>query len=326
MKTLVTGGTGFIGARLVETLRARGEDVVCLAKDAMNTADLKALGVEVVLADLNNGVAWDRMLDGVGRVYHLAGATRACRMGDYYTENHLATKRFVEICARMAPSLERFVYVSSQTAAGPSVTGDTLTEDAPCRPVSHYGRSKLLAEGAVRDAAGTLRTTIVRPTAVYGPRDRELLEYFKLIKHGVHVMVGRGRKVMNFIHVDDLVDGILLAGEHPRAVGETYFLGSEESYSTEAIGDAIARALRKTPLRVHLPHAAVYMIGAISELTARIEGKRVLFNIQKVRESTQDAWICSVAKARSQMGFRAKVEFADGVESTYRWYKEHRWL
>jgi nucleoside-diphosphate-sugar epimerase len=178
----------------------------------------------------------------------------------------------------------------------------------------------------VREAARALRTTIVRPTAVYGPRDRELLEYFKLIKNGLHLMVGRGTKVMNLIHVDDLVDGILLAGEHPAAVGETYFLGSAESHSTEELGDAIAHALHRRPIRVHLPHAAVYMVGAVSELVAQTRGRRVMLNIQKVRESTQAAWVCSVEKANAQIGFRAKIAFQEGIASTGRWYEEQRWL
>ncbi len=326
MKTLVTGATGFIGTRLVEKLRERGVEVRCIAKDPMHILDLQSLGVEVTLADLNNGVSWERMLDGVDRVYHLAGATRAKRTSDYYTENHLATRRFVEICSRFPSSIERFVYVSSQTAAGPALGGVPLTEADTCHPVSEYGRSKLLAEGAVREAGKKLRITIVRPTAVYGPRDRDFLDYFKMILLGIQPLIGFREKVMNLVHVDDLVDGILLAGEHPSAVGETYFLGSEEWYSTGAIGAAIAAAVHRRPIHLRIPHAVVYAIGALAQAAGWLAGQRVFFNIQKVRESTQKAWTCSVAKAMSQLGYRQKLSLGEGMASTYRWYREHGWL
>ncbi len=326
METLVTGATGFIGTRLVEKLRERGVEVRCIAKDPMHMRDLKSLGVELTLADLNNGVCWERMLDGVDRIYHLAGATRAKRTSDYYTENHLATRRFVEVCSRFSSSIERFVYVSSQTAAGPSIDGSPVTEEDLCHPVSEYGRSKLLAEEAVRAARSKLRITIVRPTAVYGPRDRDFLDYFKIILHGIQPLIGFREKFMSLVHVDDLIDGILLAGEHPHAVGETYFLGSEVGYSTGAIGAAIAAAVHRRPVHVRIPHAAVFAIGALAQFAGRLAGKRVFFNIQKVRESTQRAWTCSVVKAMSQLGYRQRWTLEEGMASTYRWYREHGWL
>ncbi len=326
MKTLVTGATGFIGSRLVEKLRERGAEVRCLAKDTMNVAALQNLGVEITMADLNNGISWERLLDGVDRVFHLAGATRASRTAEYYTENYLATKRLAEVCARYAPALDRFVYVSSQTAAGPSLDGKPVTEDLPCRPVSHYGRSKMMAEQAIRMLGDALPVAIVRPTAVYGPRDRDFCDLFKLARLGVQPVIGFRRKVMNVIYVDDLVEGILLAGEHPDAVGETYFLGNDDAYSTEEIGMAIAKTLNCSPRRIHLPHAAVYALGALAQAAGRLTGAKVFFNVQKVRESVQAAWVCSVAKARTELGFRARTPLDDGLRITYRWYREHGWL
>ncbi len=149
MRVLVTGGSGFVGSHLIERLRERGDEVVSLAKEAANRELLAGLGVETVIGDLNNGIDPVPLLDRVEVVFHLAGVTRARATDDYYEGNHRATKRLIEHCIRHGRSVRRFVYVSSQAAAGPSLDGRPVDERIPCRPVSHYGRSKMLAEKEV---------------------------------------------------------------------------------------------------------------------------------------------------------------------------------
>jgi len=326
MKILVTGGTGFIGSHLIERLRGQGHDVRCVAKDRINMSVLESLKVEIVLGDLNNGIGWEAILDGVDLVYHLAGVTRANSYGEYYDGNHLATKRFVEVCSAHCTDLKRFVYVSSLAAVGPSPNGEQATEETPYHPVSHYGRSKMLGELEVLKARDRFPITIVRPSAVYGPRERDMYEYIRLILRGIQPLIGFRNKFLNLIHSEDLVRGILLAGNHHRAEGEVYFLGSERDYTTEDIGRSIALAVGKRPLRVRLPHAVVYGVGAVAEVWGKIARKQIFFNLQKVRESVQAAWTCSVDKAKSQLGFQQNISLEEGMAQTYRWYRDHQWL
>jgi dihydroflavonol-4-reductase len=326
MRTLVTGGSGFIGSHLVERLRERGDEVVSLAKDEANAELLARLGVEAVIGDLNNGIDPVRLLDRVEVVYHLAGVTRARTTEDYYEGNHRATKRLIAHCIRHGESIRRFVYVSSQAAAGPSPDGRPVDERVPCRPVSHYGRSKMLAEREVLAARDRLPVTIVRPSAVYGPRDRDFYKYFRLIQHHVELLVGGGATRMNLIHARDLVEGLLLAAEQEEAIGQIYFIASEQQYTSEAIGRAIARALRARPIRIRVPAPLVYAAGAAMELIGKAMGREVLLNIQKARELLQPAWVCSVSKAGEQLGFHPRVTLDDGMCSTLAWYREHRWL
>ncbi len=326
MKILVTGGTGFIGCHLIERLRKRGDEVRCIAKDRLNAVLLESLDVEVVLADLNNGFGWDSILNGVEYIYHLAGVTRATWTKDYYRGNYFATKRFIEACANNCTTLKRFVYVSSLAAVGPSLDGHLVTEETPYHPVSHYGKSKMMGELAVFNVRDRLPITIVRPSAVYGPRERDMYEYFRLIKRGIQPLMGFRKKIVNLIYSDDLVGGILLAGEHPSAVDETYFIGSEESYPIEEIGRVMAHMLNCCPMRLRIPDTLVYAVAAISGAVGKITSNQILFNLQKAKECLQSAWICSVDKAKSHLGFRQKVSLEDGMEKTYLWYRENGWL
>ncbi len=326
MKSLVTGGTGFIGSRLIERLSNRGDTVLCVARDRLNAEVLRSVGVETVLGNLTNGIEWNSVLDGIDVVFHVAGVTRGCSAADYHSGNAVATERLLEAVAKYRPGLKRFLYVSSLSAVGPSPDGRPVTEESPCRPVSDYGRSKYLAEQAVVRMTDWLPITIVRPSAVYGPRERDMYDYIRTILHGLHLLIGYGRKWVNLVYVDDLVDGIIRAADSPRAVGQTYFLGSERAYDEEEVGETIASVVRRHPIRLHVPHAAVYFIGAAGDFSARVFGKDIFMNLQKVRELVQKAWSCSVEKARRELGFHQQVSLAEGMGITYRWYLDNGWL
>lgn len=326
MKVLVTGGTGFIGSHLIERLVQEGHQVRNVAKDRLNSVFLESLGIEMVLGDLNDGMNLGAMLEDVEVVYHLAGAVRARRNRDYYEGNYLTTKNFINATARSSKKLKRFVFVSSQAAAGPSQDGRPVREDDPYHPVSHYGRSKMLAEQEVMRYRDKMPVTIVRPSGVYGPRDREMLQYFLLVKKRLQPLVGFGKKWLNFVYVDDLVKGIMLAGEHPEAEGETFFIGSDIAIPTEEIGNTIASILNSKPIRIRVPHWAAYSVGAIAEGIGKLTGNPVFFNLQKVRESVQRGWILSVEKARSRLGYSPRVSFTEGMRRTYEWYTDNGWL
>jgi nucleoside-diphosphate-sugar epimerase len=326
MKILVTGGTGFIGSHLIARLHRRGDEIRCVSKDRLNSSFLESLNVEVVLADLNNGIGWDTMLDGVEQVFHLAGMTRARTPKDYYDGNYLATKKLVDVCRGIGSRLRRFVYVSSLSAVGPSLDGHPLSEEAPYHPVSDYGRSKMMGEQAVRAVADFLPVTILRPSAVFGPRERDLYDFMKIIRSGIHPLIGFGKKLLNMVYVDDLVNGILQASESERALGQTYFLGSDVQYATEDIGAAIERAMHRHAMKIRVPEFLVYGLAAARELAGKLTNTPVFLNLQKARETVQPAWTCSIEKARQQFGYDPEFTLEAGIATTYEWYKEHGWL
>lgn len=326
MKILVTGGTGFIGSYLTECLKKRGNTVICVAKDKLHCVYLQSLGVEVTLGDLNNGLGWDSILDGVEMIYHLAGVTRARKSQEYYEGNYIATKRFLDVCKSNGTNLKRFVHVSSLAAVGPSLDGQPVNENTQYHPVSHYGKSKMLGELEVLRASCHLPITIIRPSAVYGPRERDMYEYFRIIRRGLHPLIGFQKKLLNLIHLEDVVDGILLAADSQRAIGKTFFLGSEEQYSTEEIGNTIAAILKKHPLKIHVPHPFVLTLGVLEEIVGKIIRKPIFFNIQKAKESIQSAWTCSIEKAKNAFGFHPRLSLVEGMFNTFLWYRSNGWL
>ncbi|MCB2203512.1 NAD-dependent epimerase/dehydratase family protein [bacterium] len=322
MKALITGGTGFVGSHLVEVLKNRGWELCVLAKDAMFSADL---GVPVTIADLSDREAVAPLLRDVDYVFHVAGLTRARKTVDYYMVNHLGTRDLLDACAEHCRALRRFVYVSSLTAVGPRNGAGEITEQSPYHPVSHYGRSKMMAEIEVMERRNEIPVTIVRPSAVYGPRDRDLFRYFKMIRTGIEPLLGSGAHQLNLVHVRDLVDGIIRAAEHPAAEGEAFFIGGE-NYSTAGLCRHIARAMQRRPFVFHLPEFLIYVVGAAGEATGRLLRRQVFFNVQKVREAVQEAWTCSIDKARERIGFEPRVTLDAGMRMTYDWYLEHQWL
>ncbi|HEY9166436.1 MAG TPA: NAD-dependent epimerase/dehydratase family protein [Candidatus Kryptonia bacterium] len=325
MKTIVTGGTGFIGTHLINRLHECGHDITCLAKDRANAARFEESGVKLVECDLNEPSTYQRHLDGAEMIFHLAGVTRAKRTNDYYEGNYLATKHFVEACLK-SPHLKRFICISSLTAIGPRRNGEEITESAEYHPVSHYGKSKMMAELEVLRAADRLPATVIRPAAVYGPGDRDLYQYYKTIRLHIGLIFGRTRKYLNMVYVSDLVDGIILAAGSNLAEGEIFLLGSDKNYSTEEICNTIALVEHVHPVKVRIPEYMGYVVGAVAGAVGKCTGAATLFNVQKAREAAQTAWTCSIEKARRILDFQPKIPLDEGIAMTYDWYRKNGWL
>ncbi|MFO7524514.1 MAG: NAD(P)-dependent oxidoreductase [Ignavibacteriaceae bacterium] len=326
MKTLVTGGSGFIGSHVVERLCDKGMQVKCLSKDRLFTNDLTSLNVEIISGDLNGKLDWESILYDVNLIYHIAGVTRAKNYKEYYEGNFQATKNFIETCSTCCNNLKRFVYVSSLTAVGPSLETKPVDENSDYHPVSDYGKSKMLAELEVLKFRNKIPITILRPSAVYGPRERDMYMYMKSIKRGVQMLIGFDKKYLNLIYATDLADGIIASSLNQTAEDQVYFLGSEDSYPNEIIGETIASILHKNAINLHIPHCMVFAICGIEELMGKIFNKNVFLNIQKAREITQSKWTCSIEKAKRDFNFIPKISLYEGFLNTFNWYKRMGWM
>lgn len=323
---LVTGASGFVGSHLVERFIREGVRVRCLVRRSSDLRWLNDLDVERHSGDVTDPASLPGALAGVSHVAHAAGLVCAGSLEDYLLVNRDGTKNLIRACQRHAPDLERFVFISSQAAVGPAPPDSPATEENELRPVSHYGRSKAEAENIVREASGSLRMTILRPPAVFGPRDVDVYYGFLLGKYGLSVRLASADQRVNFAHVYDLVEGTLRATMHPDAVGETFFLGSEENYATVRICRAIASAIRAPLLTLAIPRWALNLAGLVAEIAAKPFGRTARINRQKVLELTAPHWCLSVDKARRVLGYRQAVTLEQGIGETARWYQDHGWI
>jgi len=328
----VTGGTGFVGRRLVPHLVERGWKVRCLVRDPAKAEPFSGLPVELVRGGLGRFEEMRDAVSGADAVLHLAALTAARGLEEYMRVNTAFAHGLGRAALAAAVPPKAFVFVSSLAALGPR-TGEGSGEDepsgliretdTPC-PVTHYGVSKLAGERALLGLQG-LPLVILRPPAVYGPGDPELLPLFRLAARGVFPLANRGARI-SLVHVDDLVRAIALGAERGRA-GESYHVAHGDPVAAEDLPRVLARALgRERLLAVPVPYGVLWGAAALSELAGRLRGKAPVFNRQKARELAAPGWACATQKAKRELGFTADIGLPVGLAMTALWYRERGWL
>lgn len=322
MRVLITGSNGFIGSALAADCLQRGFKVRCLVRRTSDLSRLQGLNVELCYGELRRPDSLQGLFKDVDIVFHLAGVTRGRNEQDYLSGNYHSTINLLEACRAEGPEQLKVVFVSSQAAAGPSTAERPLTEEDEPRPISLYGRSKLLAEKAVLEYSQKRPAVIVRPPSVYGPGDKDFLILFQNIQRGILPMVGDGRQRISIIYIDDLVRGIQAAAEKPQANGEIFFLSGDEDVSYAELARTVAQALDVRPLTLHLPMPAVEAVIRLNVLVCRLTGKATILNMDKLREMKQPGWLCSNRKAKDVLGFQPQVNLAEGMRRTAAWYRE----
>jgi len=325
-KAFVTGGTGFIGSHLIDELLKREYEVKCLVRKSSSTKWLEGKKVEYIYGDLFSHDVLEKAIEDADYIYHVGGVTFAKKKQDFYRGNVDATKSLLNACHKFNPLLKKFIHVSSQAAVGPSFDGMPIDETRDYHPLTTYGLSKVEAEKAVISYFDKLNCTIIRPPAVYGPRDYAIFEYFKSMNRGLQPLIGFDNKLVSLIHVLDLVNGFILAGESEISSSNIYFISSEKFYNWRDVGEMTGKLLGKRTFKVVIPHFAVRTTAFFSEVFGFFSPKPVILNREKAREITQAFWICSPEKAKRELGFKEKLTLEQGFKNTIEWYGKEGWL
>jgi nucleoside-diphosphate-sugar epimerase len=323
---LVTGGTGFVGRHLVRRLVGARQPVRCLVRDLARAQALLPPEVEFVAGDLGDHAALARAVAGAEVVLHLAGLVKASDPRRYHAVNGDGTRALCAAVARARPAPLRLLYTSSLAAAGPSAPGRPRAEDVPPAPISHYGRSKLDGERAVRELGDQVPITIVRPPAVYGPEDRELLALFRLVARGLRPAIGCGPRWVSLVHVHDLVRALADFARHDAAAGRIYFVAEPEPYTWRLLFDLVQRALGNRVLPLVVPELLVHLAALGAQGIARLRRRDAMFNRDKARELCARAWTCRTDRAADELGFRCAITAATGIPATIDWYRREGWL
>lgn len=333
---LVTGGSGFIGKRLVAHLVERGDAVRCLVRAASKTAPLEALGVELARGDLNDTDSLRAAVEGVRVVYHLAGVTKAIHKQHFLTANESGIEHLIAACSQCDPP-PVLVVVSSISAAGPAPDDRPGRESDPPHPVSNYGCSKRAGEAAAQRHAGELPITVVRPAIVFGPGDRDCLGWFKSVRTGLHVVPSLRNRRVSMIHVDDLCTAIAAAAERGQrlvsaddpAASEMpgcYFLAAEPQPTYADLGRLVAASLGRKVFVVHVPQLFGWITGAVNELISRLRGRAGIVSLDKIREATAGDWHFCTERAQRDLGFAPARTLPERLRETADWYRSEGWL
>jgi len=333
-KTLVTGISGFVGLHLAKTLVARGDRVVGLVRPTSRVDRLEALGVEFVTGDVTDPASLRKAVSGVDLVIHLAGLVKAFSREEFVRVNEQGTRNVAAAC-RDLTTPPVLVVISSLAAAGPSTLDRPRREEDPAAPVSHYGHSKLAGERAAAEFSADIPVTIVRPPIVFGEYDPNSLEMFRPIaRPGIHVVPGFRQRSVALIHAADLSAGLVLAadrGARLAPVGDAtsdpgqgyYFFADDEQPNYADLGRRIGVALGRRRVRVvRVPEWTSWSVATASEMAARLRGRPSILNRDKIREATAGSWICSVDRARDELGFRPAASLDERLRQTAESYRQ----
>ncbi len=322
-KAFVTGGSGFIGSHTVEELLKRGIHVRCAVRSHAGWLD--GLPVEIVRANLLDPSALRRCIEDVDFVIHIAGVTKAKRRNEYFRGNVETTRNLLDACTSNH-TLQKFCFISSLTAVGPSSDGTPLTEDAPCRPITAYGKSKYEAERLCLSYSDRFPITILRPPAVYGPRDRDIFEIFRGVKLGILPIFGHEEKTLSLIHGEDLARAIVDATLSERTAGEVYFVTDPEVYRYVDLIQTLSIIMNHRARTVHLPKELLFLVAGIVEAVSYFLRSPTVLSTDKARDLLQPHWVCDGSKLRQHIGFTVTVPIEERLRATFEWYKKHGWL
>lgn len=328
MIVVVTGSTGFIGRHLVDALLERGAEVRALVRPETprDRRDPRIGHWEADLLD-DRSVRESPVWDGASQVYHLAGVTKARTLDQFRAGNVFPTANVLSALAARGGRAPRVVLVSSQAAAGPASSADApVNETDRPLPIEAYGRSKLQAEQAVTRYRDLLPITVLRPSSVYGPGDLDFLNVFRQERHRVALRVVPRDHAMSLVHVQDLVQALMLAAEQSVAVGRTYFIADEAPVTWGELYDSIDLVMGRRPIAVPLPPSLLRVAARGGDLVSAVTGRASILNRNKAALARPRWWLCDPSRARQDLGWRAGVPLLDGLRATYNWYVDSRWL
>ena len=318
---LVTGATGFTGGHLCKRLVESGESVVAFVRASSNTEALDRLGVECRTVDIRDPDDVAGNFTGIDRVYHIAAAWRSehADRGEFHRVNVEATRNLLE--AAVNNGVKRFVHCSTVGVQG-DIESPPADEDYRFQPGDHYQETKLEGELLAREYFSRgLPGAVFRPVGIYGPGDTRFLKLFRPISKGRFIMIGSGKTLYHMTYIDDLVDGIILAGTRDEALGEVFTLGGDGYTTLTELVNAIADAMDRPRPRWRVPFYPVFLASIACDRICRLLGIEPVLYPRRVEFFYKDRAF-SIDKAKRLLGYQPKVSLAEGLRRTAAWYRE----
>ncbi len=318
-KITVTGGSGFVGSCIIDALLKENFRVNALLRKTSSRKYLEQNNplLNIKTVDFSDTSAISNAIRDSDVVIHVAGTIKGSKFSAFKHGNIYLTKNMVDAAAR-AKNIRQFVFMSSQSAAGPSNTRPLNEEDAP-HPVSFYGLSKKLAEEYVKKSG--LPYTIFRPSAIFGARDREMLAIFKMIKHyNLSFEINKG-PWFNIIYIKDLVNIVMKSIFNNSAMNETFFLNNGQSYTPYTFARLISQLLGKKHLfKLKVPANGLLMLAILNEYYCKLTGVETILTREKYRELSKNQWLASNEKLKEKLSYKVFYPMTEALSETIEWY------
>jgi len=324
-KVLITGASGFLGYHIINAAVQNGYDVYAAIRKSSNIKHLDKLPIHYVTPDYKDVAALEKLFEEkqFDYVIHAAGITKSNDLAEYDLVNNIYTQNLAMAAAK-SNNVKRLVFISSLASIGPlKNSGGNLTESTTPNPVTAYGISKLNAENNLKKAG--IGVTILRPTAIYGPREKDIFIVTKTLNNGVDAYIGRVEQRLSFVYGEDMGE---VAVKALKQTGENtcYNITDGNSYSRYAYADIVKKILGKKAVRFHLPVPVIKVIFFVAEKINKAMNKVAPVSIEKLNELIAENWICDISKAKSELGFNPKFDLEKGLAATVKWYKDNKWL
>jgi len=324
-KVLITGASGFVGYHLIEQALACGFQVYAAVRQSSSVDHLE--GFKVSYTHLNyadvDGLRKEIVENGYDYIIHASGTTKAKSLKDYNLVNAEYSRNLA--LAAVGTQVKKFVFVSSLAAIGPleDVNGRISATQQP-KPVTSYGVSKLQAETYLK-AIEDLPLLTIRPTAVYGPREKDIFILFSSINKGLEPYIGRFDQRLSFVYVKDLA-AVILKALDSTLTHQSYNISDGRSYDRFALANYAKNLLSKKTLKFYIPLVAVRFLASLLDMLYAKSSATPALNKEKLAELTAVNWICDIEKARMELGFTPDYNLEQGLSQTMQWYKANRWL
>lgn len=330
-KILITGASGFIGSALVDEALKRGYAVVAGIRKTSSRKYLADGRIKFIELDFTNPQKLEHVIadfsktqDRFDYVIHNAGITKAKKVQDYFTVNFQYTKNLADAFINSNNIPEKFIYMSSLAAIGPGLTKEPIKHTDEKKPVTSYGKSKLESENYLRSLNG-FPYIIIRPTAVYGPRDKDIFILIKMLNRNFEAYIGFGKQVLSFIYVKDLAKAIFMALESPHKQKE-YLVSDGSVYDSKTFNTIAKKHLKKKTISVTVPTPVLRPIAYVTETMASVFGSIAVFNRDRLREFEARNWSVDTEPLQRETGFNADYDLEKGLKESIDWYKKNGWL
>jgi len=326
-RILITGATGFVGFHLIEAALTNGLEVFANVRKSSQTGHLQGLAVNFVELDFESIYQMAKHISEYKYDYviHAAAVTKAENLDQYNKYNASYTRNLAVAVTQSVHKVAKFVFVSSLAALGPlKKLGYQLSDDGASNPVTYYGKSKALAETYLRNISH-LPWLVFRPTAVYGPREREILMVIKAINKGLEVYMGDKDQQLSFIYVKDLAH-IMISSLQSAMVNKSYNVSDGHVYDRSAFSEHARTIMQKKTLKVQVPLPLIKGIAWSLEKGYKLLDRMPTLNLDKVNELTGMNWSCDIKNIKNDLGFSPRYQLQQGLEETIKWYQLNKWL